>query len=347
MNEPAAEMVQYKESLMKFFESDPAFTAIQSTGMQTEGKVTGKNLIYKVSVTKQEAPRVFDWLAKKLQEFKSLNKSTKADDPSSQIERSLSALKQLVLPTHTPSETFPLARVHFIAVGDIEAEKNIFDWSRLSFNKAAFIPSRSISATQPGPATVLVKDIGESPTTFLTLGHLLKPANIKEELYQQLIVHILRAKLMANLREKNSLAYEVYPYSTTPAGNQTLAFWQTSVPTEKTVRTLEEIANELEQLPIDLERRVASGKTRVMADLKSKFKSLDAIENTVIESIEYNRSTNYFTEVLGELNAVDATGFVDFVKQKARSQDFKIALFTTAKVAKELSEKGESVKTIK
>jgi hypothetical protein len=84
-----------------------------------------------------------------------------------------------------------------------------------------------------------------------------------------------------------------------------------------------------------------------MADLKSKFKSLDAIENTVIESIEYNRSTNYFTEVLGELNAVDATGFVDFVKQKARPQDFKIALFTTAKVAKELSEKGESVKTIK
>jgi predicted Zn-dependent peptidase len=346
-NEPAAETVKYLDALLKYFESDPSFTSLQSTGLQTEGKVIGKNLVYKASVAKHDATRVYDWLVKRLKEFTNLDKTANTEDPSSQMQRTLSVLKQLMVPSNTSSVTFPLARVHFIAVGDLDPSNKLFDWTHLAFNKAKFYPVAASQVTQTEPANLLVKDIGETPTTFLTLAHSLKPANIKEEIYQQLIVHILRAKLMANLREKNSLTYEVYPYNTTPAGNQTLAFWQTSVPIEKTVRTLEEIANELEQLPIDLERRVASGKARVMADLKSKFKTLDAIENTVMELIEYDRSANYFTKVLEELNAVDAAGFVDFVKQKARSQDFKIALFTTSKVVKELIEKGGSVKTIK
>jgi predicted Zn-dependent peptidase len=340
-----SEMIWYKDAINQFFESDPAFAGLQAKGLQTETKLSGKTIIYKASVTKDAAPQVFQWLQKRLHSFTGAEKSTKAVDPSSQMERTLSVLKRLALPEIAAADAYPLSHIHFIVVGDTEPQA--FDWNSVAAPKAKFWQGMASPASEMNSANLWLKDIGESPTSFLTLGHFLKPADIKEEIYQRLLVHLLRAKLMANLREKNSLAYEVYPYSTTPAGDQILGFWQTSVAVEKTERALQEIANELEQLPSDLEKRVSSAKARVMAELKSKFQSLGSIENTIIETIEYDRSATYFADAIQVLNTLDATQFVKFVKENAKPEHFKLALFTTPKMVKRLMEKGEKVQVVK
>ncbi len=109
---------------------------------------------------------------------------------------------------------------------------------------------------------------------------------------------------------------------------------------------MQEIAVDLEGLPNDLEKRVAAGKARVMAELKSKFKSLGAIENTVIETIEYERPADYLSQAVQALNSIEPLHFVQFVRTKARPEQFKIALFTTPQLIRELTSNDNKIKVL-
>jgi predicted Zn-dependent peptidase len=240
---------------------------------------------------------------------------------------------------------FPLSAIHLVTVGDVRGDE--FMAFKAGASKALISkPAGPRTAGYSGSANLLLKDIGESPTTFLTLAHFLQPANIKEEVFQQLILHLLRAKLMTNLREKNGLAYEVYPYSITAAADHHLAYWQTSVPAEKTERTLEEIRRELEQLPADIEKRIAGAKSRVVAELKQKFKSMQAIEVTVLDMIEYRRSPDYFARLMEALDTLDPAEFAAFVKQKATPSQFRLMMFTTPKQIQGLQARGETMQLV-
>ena len=331
---PATALAAFQESVRKHFEKDVHYAALRPKGLETAVHTTDKTIVYKVSTGTENAPQVYQWLAGRLAQLESITENGKEGDIASQLNATLEELKFAGLPPAPRLSRYPLSAVHFIVVGDADAQA--FPVNALSVHKTHFIDVAP-PAPVPDSGTLVVKNIGESPTSFLTLGHRIKPASLEEEVYQSVLLYLLRARLMNNLREKNGLVYEIYPYATAPVVDGVLAFWQTQAAVEKTQPAVQQLAAELKAIGEGLDKRLPTARAQVLASLKGKFNSLTAIEQTVLETIEYRRQPDYFARAVDILNKMTLSDFEAFLVAKARPEHFRLVVFTTPKLAPTLS----------
>jgi predicted Zn-dependent peptidase len=334
----ATENNMYANAVQSYFEKGATYEGLSAKGSTTSVSVKENSLNYSFSTLKENEAEAKKWLTEKLSNLSAIKKET-TQQGTNNLQVSLQLLKNaLGFDKNSVNHTsYPLQKINLFVGGSIDQKAYQDILNKVKFAESSFVETTQRVMNAADTSFLIVKEITEAPESNITLTHQLRPSNMQEEVYQSLLMHMLNARLYGNLRGKYNLIYELYPNQVAING-QSITYWQTSTPVEKTKDLIGHVKMELAQLTTGLDAGIVTAKSRLSAEILSMFNKTNENGNAVVQLIEFNRNEDYYQKALELINNLNAKDFEQFLKEKTTSNDFKLVVLTVPKQAKNISE---------
>lgn len=178
-------------------------------------------------------------------------------------------------------------------VGDVRAE--------LSGDTGAVKP---VVLRAPGKEHFQIIDYPAATQAYILLAQVLPPSVASDPLAAQLVVsHLLRTRLMDNLRSAKGWSYEVYPFGIETRRGAALARFNIPVQTEKTAESIVEIRKEIARLQNELVSPAELGGVRgyLESGLTGGLMSLEEMNAQLVEIARNDLPPDYYAEAVRRL----------------------------------------------
>jgi zinc protease len=150
-----------------------------------------------------------------------------------------------------------------------------------------------------------IVDYPSATQAHILLGQALPASAAQDPLAANLLVYLLRARLMSNLRESKGWSYEVYPFRVESHRGGAYALFNIPVQTEKTAESIEEVRKEIARLigdPVTNEQ-LAATRGHLESTLTGGLMSLEALNEQLLELARNDLPPNWYRDAIARLAA--------------------------------------------
>jgi predicted Zn-dependent peptidase len=220
-----------------------------------------------------------------------------ADEPeTSPAQQRYRVLECVMTDCATSSSRFSEPRV-FIATGDVRNITANFPGEKR--------PPQTISLKAPEKQRFEIIDYPTATQSHILLGQVFPASVAKDPLEANLLVFLLRQRLMSNLRESKGWSYEVYPFRVELRRGGAYALFNLPVQTEKTAESILEVRKEMQRIVDEklTPEQLAAVRAYVESALTGGLVSLESMNEQLLEIARNDLPPNWYRDAVARLAA--------------------------------------------
>lgn len=197
----------------------------------------------------------------------------------------------------------------FIASGDV---RNVA--ANFAGEKRA---PRSMTLRAPAKERIEIIDYPSATQSHILLGQVLPASVAKDPLAANLLLYLLRTRLMNNLRETRGWSYEVYPFRVELRRGGAYMLFNLPVQTAKTAESILEVKKEIARLidePVSNEQ-LAATRGYLESALTGGLMSLEAMNAQLLELARNDLPPNWYRDAVARLAAFTPADVQRFARE--------------------------------